>query len=343
MAKSANRVEQRMESLERAVVFRTARGSFFLMAVVATLTFASGVVLGTFGYIKAPIARPAPPPPLPPVAPPPPLTYQQVEAWLAARDARARDASATMPTPVYGDDPDEVSASDEPPTDMDPERERLATLDSQLRALFPTPPYQWDDRFERACVTPTDYGCLRYEKRLLSAGLSRAVRTVLEGRPRPETIATLELLVSILGQAPVERRGALLAPTIAAQEELLADYRQQVAARAREVARQQSTYEEELGRHARKVARQAQAKADQRRWGLYGVVAGLGFLILVSVFLVHFAIERHLRLLRDLVRDPRGDAPAPSPATGRTDAVVASIPGATAVAGPFAPHTSPTE
>ncbi len=314
---SSNLAEQRMDQLERAVVFRTARGSFFLMAVVATLTFVAGIVAGTFGYIKMPITRPSPPPPIPEVAPPPPVTYQQVEAWLAADEARRKAAAAIVPppAPVYGE-PDDPS---QPTATRDPILTELERLDGALRALFPNPPYVWDDVYEEYCANETAYGCMHTARRLKTEGLSRALREVLKRLSRADKVETLQLLVSVLGQAPVERRGALLGPIIAVNDEMMAGYRHQVAEREGEVDRQRSQFSDRIRAYLGKVAKQQQAKAAQRRYGLYGIVAGLALLILVSVFLVHFAMERHLRLMREIidlqrrVAPPAATAEPPSP------------------------------
>jgi hypothetical protein len=103
----------------------------------------------------------------------------------------------------------------------------------------------------------------------------------------------------VLTQAPVGRRGDLLSTIVGAYRSEWAAYRQQREAR-------EAAVEETQRAHRQQVTEQEQNKAQMRNLGVYGLSGGLGVLVLVSLFLTHFAIERHLRLMRGLVADGQG-------------------------------------
>ena len=66
-----------------------------------------------------------------------------------------------------------------------------------------------------------------------------------------------------------------------------------------EVAMIRVEYEEKLTAYQEELEKLEQEKSMLMMTGMYAVLAGLGLLVLVSVFLAHFAIERHLRLVRE--------------------------------------------
>lgn len=317
----------KMERFERAVVFRTARGYFFFLALVAVVTFAGGLVVGGIGFVKLPIAKPKEPETVAAVAPPEAVTYERVEKWLAEQEDKRKRAVASadngvaQPTPVY----EEPSGGKRPtgPSGADAELQEITRLDGELRALFPSPPYTWDDVYVEECVNRSAYGCLERRRTLKTEGLSRIVRQVVKGLPRKEVVNRLQLLVNVLKDAPVERRGALIVATVDADREINAAYLARVRERDDEVERRQDEYEGRLEAYEEKTQAQAAKKSRQKTWGLYGVGAGLMLLVLVSVFLVHFAMERHLRVLKTLTEAfQRSGLPPP----GAADASAAGVP-----------------
>lgn len=289
------KVKKQVESFERNVVFRTARGYFLFMALCAVLVFGGGVAAGAMSFVKVSIPEP-PPLEMPEALPPPePLSYASVKAWMAeqekiAQESRTRRAASV---PLY---------EDEGSDGYDAEEDEFDQLVERLQALFPEPEYTWDDTYVETCSVPSSYGCLRRSRSLEREGVYRVVRAALADQSRTEAITTLRTLVTVLAEAPVADRARLVLPTREAYVDTRRDYRIRLMEQEAEMGRLEREFEEMVAMYEAKLAEQEEAKATQRSMGLYAIFGGLILLVLVSVFLVHFAIERHLRLLQTLVQ-----------------------------------------
>ncbi len=288
-----------LEKFERRVVFRTARGYFLFLAGLAILTFVGGVVFGARGLVAIEPDEPAAPTMPAPPAPPSALQLADVEKWIArqAEGATAVEDSA---------EPEWVTATREESDGADrkdPEAERFEKLLADFKALFPEPHYAWKDSYLRTCTRSSPYGCLRYERTLEKEGVSNiletAIRSELKGDSLPELNAILSTLNAVIAKAPLERRAELIAPTAEAHRELQADYRTSLREHEDAVYELEQQHALEIARYERELEELRAEKETNQLTGMYGVLAGLGLLVLVSVFLAHFAIERHLRLMRE--------------------------------------------
>jgi PAS domain-containing protein len=285
----------RLERFERGVVFRVARGYFLVMAVLGVLACLGGAVTLGLGLWRPALPEPAPPPPL---HEPGPLTLTAVEAWQKERErAAARPEREGRPAAA----PVQAQKEEDP---AQAARRELEQILGQLRALFPAPAYTWDDVYEERCKVPSSYGCLQTERHLSRAGVPRLLQEALRGTPDGDVLPVLRALAAVLGQAPAERRGALLPTVVGAYRSIWRAYHEQ--RRAREAA-----IEEARQAHERRVREQDEEKARLRTAGLYGAASGMGLLVLVSLFLTHFAIERHLRLVRGLMAGASRSSAAP--------------------------------
>lgn len=296
--KPSNPPQDRLEQFERHFVFRTARGYFLFIALIAILMFVGGVVTGARGIIAIEPSAPAEPVPPPEPEPPPAPTLEDVHAWIE-RQQQAPTSVASAQEPEWVS---EVTQQ-RPDAHVDPEQQRFRELLEELKSLFPEPTYTWEDRYLRECVRTSPYGCLRYERRVAQAGVSDVVDDALResGRSAENLNPILTVLVAVLKEAPLEQRLVLVAPTAEAYRESHRDYQSELRDYRYTVADLELEYEEKLAQYEEEIARLEQEKSELRESGVYAVLAGLSLLVLVSVFLAHFAIERHLRLLRELL------------------------------------------
>jgi hypothetical protein len=271
-----------MTTFERAVVFRVARGYFFLMAIVAVLLFLGGVAFGARSLAKEDIPAPAPPPPVPARAP---LTLAEVEDQLR-RDAAAsaQAAGGIELTPQPGE-------STRVPA---PEEDALKKAVDRLKTLFPDPPYSWQNELETVCSVPSAFGCLQSGTRIKRYGVAGTISKALEGMNRSEAIEFLGILFEVLKLAPVDRRLALVLPTISAEKQARDDYARLVAKHRHDTEEQQTKYQLEVDLDRAK-------HAEWRQLGMYGLGAGFSLLIVVSLFLAFLSMERHTRVLESLV------------------------------------------
>ncbi len=294
---SAAQVNQKVEFFERNIVFRTARGYFLVMAVCAVLVFAAGLATGMWSFVKVPLAEPHPPslPAEPPA--PKPLDYASVKDWITDQSDRAaalRQQRAES-IPLFADEDDDT---DEHDRQRQAELQELEALSEKLQALFPAPHYTWDDLYTESCATNSPYGCLRRTRTLEREGISRVVRAALANQSRHEALTTLRTLITVLAPAPIEERAALIIPTRDAYLDKHHDYLTQLATRELEIRQLERDFARTIADHERQLEDQQLHKSTQRTHGLYGIFGGLILLVLVSVFLVLFAIERHLRTLK---------------------------------------------
>ena len=285
----------RMERFERFIVFRVARGYFFLMAIVAVV----GLVVGSFAlgssFMKIPIERPEEPPAIPP---PEPITLQALEQWMAQVQNKASRPAES----VYED------KAPAKPGDAQVRRQQISEMEGlveQLRGLFPQPQYAWDDAWEDYCRVPSQYGCIQRDHRMVRDGVSKLVRAALQGLDRQEAIAVLKVMIGVLTPAPVEQRQTLLNPVVQYFKTVNEAYLEKIHEREAAISQAQTEYEERL-------SSQKAFQQKRRDWGMYGAAGGLALLILVSLFLAHFAIERHLRLMQELVASLKPPSPATS-------------------------------
>jgi hypothetical protein len=244
-------------------VLRLGRANYIVLALLGAL----GVVAG-LGFIAAGLLvhAPAKPAPLPPVAPATePMTLPAVEQTLTQHPEYARFDKL----------------------DLEDDGTRPPPVTAAIRALFPEPPYAWDDVFEEVCKVPTSYGCLERGRRLARRGVSRIVQRALAEAPE-DLSATV---VAMLGSAPVERRGPLLLATVATYWASKDKQRDAAARRQREA-------DEAEAKHNEAVEGAQEKKHDLMMGGAYAGAAGLSTMILASLFLALLAIERHVRILR---------------------------------------------
>lgn len=280
-----------VEKFEQLVVFRIARGYFFVTALVAALGVVVGVFMGAAGVVRIPVSKPDEPAP---IATPEPLSLARVDAWLGAQAQDKKQAGVEREeTSLLGDaeggqraksGPDAVAAT----------REQLEGLVAKLKALFDDPQYSWANVYEKKCRARTSYGCLQWDKELKKQGVSEAVSTVLRGKRLEERIAFLQVLINVVGAAPMERRGELIVATTDAYNSINRKYLRQVEARDADIARLQAEYESE-------VQEQQASKARMRIYAAYSAGVGFALIVAVSLFLVHLAIERHMRVMKELL------------------------------------------
>lgn len=291
----------RIERFERKIVFRTARGYFLTLAVLAVLGIVGGAVLGAKGMVKVPIEPPvAPTMPEPPPAPPS-ITRERLEQWLAAREARKAAESARSTALFQETAGDATPRSGTPEASArDRERAEIRQLFDQLGTLFPEPQYVWKDVVETYCARPTAFGCLQTSTRVAKPGISDALAALLKPLERSRSLEVLRLWHAMLPLFHVDARVTWAGHIVEASADFDADADGVVSDYESRIAKIRDSYEEQVADHRRaEMARDAR-REQERTWGLYGVAGGLVLLILVSIFLVHFAIERHLRLMREV-------------------------------------------
>src|SRR5262245_9096019 len=94
MSKTATyRIGERMTKFERGVVFRVARGYFFLMAIVAVVVFIGGVVFGARGLSKTDVPHPTLPQAPKARAP---LDLKVIQAEVDREKKRLQQAASTV-------------------------------------------------------------------------------------------------------------------------------------------------------------------------------------------------------------------------------------------------------
>jgi hypothetical protein len=265
----------RITRFERSVVFRVARGYFFVLAVGAVLLCLGGVVLGIRSLAKSEVLPPA-------AAPAPagraPLTYAEVVARLQKEAARAGTGSAVQ---VEGDAAGSKQSSDD---------DELDAASKELRAVFPDPPYSWENEVEKTCTAPTSFGCLQWGTRVKRQGVVSALSATLRGTPRNELVGYIRVLARVLREAPVDKRLELAAGVIAAERSAREEHDALVKNHERSVQETKEKYDAEVEAN--------DAKYQQwRQFAVYGVGAGFSLLIVVSLFLAFLSMERHTRAL----------------------------------------------
>lgn len=300
-ADKQKKAQQKIEKFERNVVFRTARGYFLIMALIAVLVFGAGIAFGLWSFVKTPIPEPtmAELPEL--LEPPAPINYASVKEWIAeqAREKENARQRRTESEPLF---PNKANENDTYDRELQAEKKELEALTEKIQALFPEPEYTWNDTYVETCIAQSPYGCLRYKKTVDREGVSQVIRAAIDDHETiSEIITTLRILIDVLSQAPVSERASLILPTRNAYRDKHFDYLAKMSERESQIRRLEHEYQEMVEKYEAQLAEQQTEKDDQRTTGLYAVVGGLILLVLVSVFLVHFAIERHLRLLQTLV------------------------------------------
>lgn len=317
-----------IETFERNIVFRVARGYFVLMAAVAVLAFGGGLITGFFGFVRVPVVKAPDPPPVPE---PPPLSLAAVEKWQADQNAADQtkrnrpDVGERSRFAEQATEVNKVSSSELERQRRQQQRTQIETLINQLKTSFPDPPYVWEDLYKTTCVSFIQgYGCIKSERNLEKKGIVGVLSAKLENNKADDIIAKLGALQTVLSTAPVEKRGELIVVTLDAYDDIRRDYTQKVDERESIVARNEAEFRSD-------TAEQQASKSKFRQWGLYGVAAGLALIVLVSIFLAHLAIERQTRLLRGVleslektagrlvVQSPAVSSPVASP-TGRLPA-----------------------
>lgn len=277
----ATSATDRMTKFERVIVFRVARGYFFVMAVVAVLLFLGGVAVGARSMLKTEVPPPATPPA---PAARTPLSYGIVAAELHKEEERAKSGGAAVEVEGQPGEPGDKTKAEDP---------ELEAASKELRSAFPDPPYSWDNELEKTCTVPTSFGCLQWGTRIKRPGVVSVLSAALRGTPRDELVSYIRVLARVLKESPVEKR-LEIAPTVIATER-----------------RERERHEQLLASHQQK-AKEAQEKyqadvdlnnAKYRGWrelAIYGVGAGFFLLIVVSLFLAFLSMERHTRALEQL-------------------------------------------
>lgn len=278
-----------MTRFERGVVFRVARGFFFVMALLAVLVFVAGVFFGVRSLTKIDVPEPSPvAPPQPPV----PLGYQDI--------ARFKKAMVDAQTEVGGTvaaNPKTPAAKPGGPTPQ----EQVKALAEKLRALFPDPPYSWDNVVEKYCADPTAFGCLRTDVRVKRKGVVAIINAALDKVPEDQVIHLLEVLVAVLTATPVEERGEMVAVIVELERGRLKEFEEATRRYEADLAAQKLTREGA-------IAAEEALRVTWRGIALGAVGAGFAALIILSLFLAFLAMERHLRALDELLRRSRGQA-----------------------------------
>ena len=271
-----------MTQFERAVVFRVARGYFFAMAVLAVVVFVGGAVVGVRGLSGNEIPKP--------VQPAGPAGRRQLDvtaliANVERQRARTAQAGSTIELKPHSGRTANTSA---------PEEDALDAALKALHAVFPDPPYSWENEVEQTCTTPTSFGCLQWGTRIKRYGVVGVLSKAFEGMDRAEAIDFLGVLTRTLKLAPVEKRLDLVVPIIQAEREARADFESQQSKYKRTLEEAQTKYQTEVeADHAKHT--------QWRQLGLYGLALGFGLLITVSLFLAFLSMERHTRALETLL------------------------------------------
>ncbi len=302
----------RMERFERKVVFRTARGYFLLLAFLAVLAVVAGVVIGTKGVIKVPIDPPTEPTLPPPPPAPPSITKAALEKWFVERASRraaeAADRARNVALYAESDDRGSAHAGSAEAIERDRERAEIRRLFDLLPTLFPAPTYAWEDVTESYCAKEGPFGCMETRTKVVKTGVGASISALLRTLERAESLRVLTLWHALLPAFPVGDRETWAGHLIEASHDLEADADAVKDAWEAEVHRIESEYESKVAAHRRAVADRDARREQERTWGVYGVAGGLVLMILVSIFLVHFAIERHLRLMREVADLLKGAA-----------------------------------
>ena len=287
-----------IERFEQVVVFRVARGYFLALAGAAVLAVVGGLIVLAVGALRRP---PAAPPEPPAVEPASALTLDGVRQWSAAQKAAEESeekvaAARLAARSANADDQAEQSARDA----------EVDELLGKLQELMPEPTYSWKDVHETFCRTSTPYGCVETGRRLAKRGVLGHLVEALERLPNEDVLPALRTLATLLAEVPLEERGKMFGPIISALAESRAAHRERAAERERAMAEARDKWQAE-------VAEVETSKAAQLAFGGYGAIGGLALLVCVSLFLAHFAIERHLRLLQQPVEAARRPQPADAP------------------------------
>ncbi len=277
----------RITGFERRFVFRVARGYFFAMAILAVATFVGGGVLAVQSLTRRDVPAPAA---LRPPTPHSAISYAQVSEHIRkTEEERQRRSGGTLEQAA-----NRSSSSAERVERTDPTAARLDEIGKRLRALFPDSSYAWADEVENVCVEPTAFGCLRRENRIKRRGIVGTINSVMRGIDSDdERMRILELLIGVLEQTPVLKRGDMIIPTIQLEISLSAD-----DAAAKESYEGKVT--DQRAQYAREVEENEAKRQRWWRWGLTGLGTGFGLLIVVSVFLALLSMERHTRALERL-------------------------------------------
>ena len=83
----------------------------------------------------------------------------------------------------------------------------------------PDPPYVWADLYKTTCVSFIQgYGCIKSERNLEKKGIEGVLSAKLENNKADDIIAKLGALQTVLGTAPVEKRGELIVVTLDAYD-----------------------------------------------------------------------------------------------------------------------------
>lgn len=295
-----------LEQFERRVVFRTARGYFLTVAVLALFTFAAGAFFGMKALThidpNEPILAPVPPEIPAPAA----LTIDDVKKWR------------TKPVDVVDDDTPEVAdlvrnvAGPKPSEDA--QDSPLKTALNRVKALFPDPTYAWESEYANSCVRPSPYGCLKRERVLERKGIGATLGELIqhgEDNDEERLLRLLNAIVSALTPVDVEKRGEFLADTVFAHREKMFEYERTVEAREFSIRELEANHLEAMRAYQDELDQIKSTRESEFSFAGYGLALGLGLLACVGVFLAHLAIERHLRELREIMHPSNRTAPNP--------------------------------
>jgi len=342
----------KLERFERKVVFRAGRAYFLILAGLGMLALLAGLMGVLGGVLRMPVDKPAEPPPVgakkpdpPDVTPPTPVALAEAERWAAQKKAEEAQEKARAATHPTQEAPSAISAPPRPRRRPPARRgsswrERRKKLLARLAALLPVPPYASTDTYKTVCLRQVkDIGCMEQGRELDKVGTTTLIRQATRGLRRDVKLEVLGQIVAVLEKAPVEKRGDLIAGVSATYRQKQGNYLRARADRAEAIARAEAEHQEKTRARAAAIAKTRmeyeqktmEQKLSQAAWlsfGIYAAVMGFGLLVLVSLFLAHLAIERHLRLLRELLagQDGRNKQVSQEPAAPRSevDTAVAS-------------------
>jgi len=283
--------ENRMDAItgfERKVVFRVARGYFFAMAIAAVVVFLGGGALVIRSLAKKNIEPPAP---LVPPKPRTALSFAQVAEYVRTSEEERRNSANRG---LEEGDATHSTSQARSRGSENPIQARFGEIEKKLRGLFSDPPYTWADEVESVCVDTTSFGCLRRESRVKRRGVVGAINVAVAGVDREERIRLLEILISVLEQTPLPKRGETIIPTIEMERTLTKTDEEALRSYEAKEAEQRSRFQ----------AEDEENEAKHQKWwwqGLYGLGAGFSLLIAVSLLLAFLSMERHTRALEQLV------------------------------------------
>ncbi len=187
-----------LDRFERALVLRTSRAMFLLVAVGAAFALAGGG--SAFAYSWLPSFRGSDPPePAPPK--PPEVSLADV---LAVLDAPVADQNAYDNDGAQASNFEAAQLSTDDKADASQEQE-FAALATELQGMFDSTRYPWLSETHAVCAYPSwNGGCFRWETRTLRKGVVQIVNEAEEKADEKQRLLLLKALVDIVPTCATE-------------------------------------------------------------------------------------------------------------------------------------------